>query len=192
MTAMRNYYLILFITIVCISINFKPADSTNKISTKEIDNTIASIQWLSMEEAIILNKHNPKKVLVNISTNWCESCRKMDATTYSDPDVVNYIKEHFYAVKFDAESRKKLVLNGEPYQFNPNFGKMGVHNLALYLSNGRTVYPTTSILDEDLSNPQPVSGYLGANDLEMLLSFFGEDHYKSTEWSVFAKNYQKN
>ncbi len=150
---------------------------------------VNSINWISFEEMLKLNEKEPRKVIVNITTEWCVGCRKMEATTYRDYKLVKYINDKFYAVQFDAEFKGDLRFNGEDFKFNPHLGKRGVHNLALYLSNGKSVYPTTSILDETLESPQPISGFLEADDLEFILNYFGENHYKSIEWSVYNELY---
>ncbi len=167
------------------------ANSFILFSSFKSANTAGYIEWISVEELTKLSENEPRKVLVNISTPWCESCRKMDATTFQDVGLSNYVNEKFYAVKFNAEDAEDLMFNGEQYNFNPNIGRRGVHNLALYLSNGRTVYPTIAILDEYLENPQPVFGYQDAKSMKMVLNYFGDDHYKTTEWTVFKELYNE-
>ena len=33
------------------------------------------INWLSFEEVVELNKENPKKVIIDIYTDWCGWCK---------------------------------------------------------------------------------------------------------------------
>ena len=66
----------------------------------------AEIQWLTMEEAYEKTQKEPKKILVDVYTDWCGWCKVMDRGTFRDEKVVAYVNEHYYAVKFDAEQTK--------------------------------------------------------------------------------------
>jgi len=43
------------------------------------------IQWMKFEEAIAANANNPKMILVDVYTDWCGWCKKMDKETFTDP-----------------------------------------------------------------------------------------------------------
>ena len=34
----------------------------------------------------------------------------MDATTFSDPEIINYMNENYYAVKLNAERKDSIVI----------------------------------------------------------------------------------
>ena len=72
-----------------------------------------AIKWYTWDEAIALNAKNPKKIFIDLYTEWCGYCKKMDANTFKDPEVAKYMNEHFYAVKFDAEQ------HGDEFLFTP-------------------------------------------------------------------------
>lgn len=149
----------------------------------------SAIEWLTVEQATQLMDQEPKKLLINISTDWCLPCKQMEETTLKNPSLVQYIQQQFYPVKFNAELNETLDFNGEVYEYNPNFGRNGVHNLALYLTDGNMIYPTIAVLDEYSENPQQVSGFQSVNDLQLFLHYFGEDYYKSLDWTVFLETY---
>lgn len=148
-----------------------------------------SIEWLTVEQATQLMDQEPKKLLINISTDWCLPCKQMEETTLKNPSLIQYIHQQFYPVKFNAEMNETLDFNGEVYEYNPNFGRNGVHNLALYLTDGNMVYPTIAVLDEYSENPQQVNGFQSVDDLQLFLHYFGEDYYKSLDWTVFLETY---
>ena len=46
-------------------------------------------------------------------------------------------------------------------------------------------YPSYAFLNKDADLLTVVQGYLEASDFEPILHYFGEDHYKKTEWKDF-------
>lgn len=144
----------------------------------------ASINWLTMEEAAAKIKQEPRKVLIDVYTDWCGWCRKMNKGTYTDPQIVEFINKNFYAVKFDAESKKPVTLNGHTYQYNSEYRS---HELAVALLQGQMSYPTTVYLNEKMEMLSPVPGYMEAKDFSKIMRYFGEDHYKSVSWKEFEK-----
>lgn len=153
----------------------------------------SEVNWVSFEEAIELNKKESKKILVDVYTNWCGWCKKMEATTYKDPAIVDYINKNYYAVKLNAE-RKDTVKLGEQIFVNKNpEGKRSPHDLAISLLNGKMGYPSTVLLDENvqLLNP-PISGYLDASSIEPILHYFGDNVYskKEVSWEDYQKTFK--
>jgi thioredoxin-related protein len=114
----------------------------------------------------------------------------MDATTFMDKKIVDYINANYYAVKFNAEQKEAIVFNGKTYKFVDNGGK-GYHELANYLLQGRFSYPTTVYLDEKLALLTPVPGYLEPLQLDPILHYFGTGAYLNMDYAAFQKTYTK-
>lgn len=169
----------LFITIFFLSIT-----SFNPVETEEVN-------WLSFEEAIALHEKEPKKLLVDLYTDWCGWCKVMDKKTYSKAQIADYINENFYPVKFNAEQKKSVAFNGHTFNFVAQ-GRRGYHELAAALTRNKLSYPTTVFMDEELRIIQPIAGYLDANRMEPILVYIGDDHFKSTKWEEFQKNHKSS
>lgn len=150
-------------------------------------NAQQQINWVSWEEATEKNKVEPRKIIVDIYTDWCSWCKKMDVATFQDPAIVSYVNEHYYAIKFDAEEKKEITLNGHTYKFVRS-GRRGYHELAYEITRGRLKYPSLAFLQEDLKLIQALSGYRGPDQLDVILRFFAENVYKVTPWNVFLKS----
>ena len=82
--------------------------------------TAQEINWVSLEEALELQKKNPKKIMMDVYTNWCGPCKKLDKYTFGNKDVAEYINKHYYAVKFNGEGNEKIRYNDKDFE-NPNY-----------------------------------------------------------------------
>lgn len=147
------------------------------------------IKWYSFEEAVALNKQTPKKVFIDVYTEWCGWCKTLDKNTFSNPAVIKLMNQYFYAVKLDAERKDTVVYNG--YSFvNPNpTGYRSAHQLASSLLKGKMGYPSMVFLDEKMSLITLIQSYLSPNDLEPALSWVGTDKYLTVEYETFVKTF---
>ena len=148
------------------------------------------IEWMSFEEAVKKNETEPKKFIIDVWTTWCGWCKKMDATTFSNPKIIEYINENYHAVKLNAERKDTVVVGGKTFiNQNPN-GRRSPHQLAISLLNGKMSYPSTVYLDENVNMLQPLAGYQDAKSIEPILYFFGEDAYKTTQWHEIQNTFK--
>ena len=81
------------------------------------------VKWMSWEEAVQANKKNPKKIFIDVYTDWCGWCKKMDKTTLSNPKIVKELNANFYSVKFDAEQKESI--NFDIAWFQSRYDKVG-------------------------------------------------------------------
>ncbi|MEZ4685817.1 MAG: DUF255 domain-containing protein [Bacteroidia bacterium] len=148
----------LITVLAALAFAFMPQKGSTATSKSE-----TQINWVSMEEASELANTTPKKVLVDVYTDWCGWCKRMDKATYEDPKVVAYINEHFYAVKFDAEQHEDVVLGDRTFKFRADAGRRGVHELAVAMMDGKMSYPTTIFLMSNCVefHPSRLSGTAG-------------------------------
>jgi thioredoxin-related protein len=145
------------------------------------------VNWISFEEAIAKQKENPKTIMIDMYTDWCGWCTKMDAETFHNPDIANYINTYFYAVKFNAERTDTMIYEGKTY-VNLNTGKRSSHQLAQQLLSGRMSYPTIVYIDYE-NNVNPIPGFMDVNSLEPLLIYFTERINKNCEFLDFKQDF---
>jgi len=122
------------------------------------------ITWITWDEAVKATKENPKKIVIDVYTDWCGWCKRMDATTFKDPKVEAYIAENFYAVKFNAEQREDIVYDGNTFSYQKN-GRRGVHGLAASLLDNRLSYPSVVYLNGDMERIMISAGYKDADKM---------------------------
>ena len=108
-----------------------------------------SIQWMKFEEAIAANAKNPKMILVDVYTDWCGWCKKMDKDTFTDPRVVAHFQKNFYAVKLNAEdTNRKFPFMGKTFTEAEMAASMRVNS-----------YPNFVVIEPGLQNIAQLPGY---------------------------------
>ncbi|MEZ5017719.1 MAG: DUF255 domain-containing protein [Flavipsychrobacter sp.] len=148
------------------------------------------IKWMTWDEAQVAMKKKPKKVWVDVYTDWCGWCKVMDKKTFSNPDVIKYMNENFYAVKFDAETKEDIRFMGNVYKLNPSVGRSGTNELAIQLLSGQLSYPSMIYMEENFQNPVIVPGYQPAPQLQTIFNYLMKGAYKQKiPLDEFSKGY---
>ncbi|MDH3322540.1 MAG: thioredoxin fold domain-containing protein [Flavobacteriaceae bacterium] len=161
---------------------------TTKAQTNEIN-------WMSMNEAIAAQAKNPKKIIMDAYTNWCGPCKLLDKNTFQNPDVVKFINEHFYAVKFNAEGDEAINYKDQDFA-NPNYdpSKSNSRNSQHQLAQALQIraYPTIVFFDENGDTLVPLPGYKTPSQLEIYLKLFLNDRHKDIKTQEAWDDYQKS
>lgn len=151
----------------------------------------SEVNWLTFEEALEKNKKNPKPILVDLYTDWCGWCKKMDATTYKNGTIVKYINDNYYAVKMDGEGKNDINFKGKTFKFVQQ-GRSKYHELAAAIMKGKMSYPSTAFFNAEQQLIQTVPGYLTKERFEKILAYFSSDSYTKTPWKDFEKNFKSS
>lgn len=149
------------------------------------------IEWISFEKAIELNKKNPKTILIDVYTDWCGYCKKMDHITYENPVIATIINDNYYAVKLDAEQTTPILYKGKEYKFIKQ-GKKGYNELAASILHGEMSYPSTVFMDQDERLIQKLPGYLDPKEMEPILLYFAQQNFLTVSWETFKEEFVSN
>jgi thioredoxin-related protein len=136
--------------------------------------SVEAIKWHDFNEGATLAKKENKKLLVDVYTDWCVWCKKMDKDVYSNDRVRQSVAAHFVAVKLNAESSKGISFNGAQMNEAKLAGAMGV-----------TGYPTIVFLDPAAHPITKVDGFVESKEFTSILQYIGEDHYKSKTFQEY-------
>lgn len=139
-----------------------------------------TIQWISIEEAYAKIQKEPRKVLIDVYTDWCGWCKVMDRETFKNKAVVEYINKKFYAVKFNAEQKAPISLGAQKF-----ISEGQTHQLALVLTNNQPSYPTTVFLDDTFQMIQPLPGFMKPKEFHEVVTFFGENYHKKEAFETY-------
>jgi len=163
--------------------------STEAVELSE-DEVSTEVEWMTIEEALEKMTIEKKKILVNVYTDWCRWCRHMDKTTFEKEQIIQYINETYYPVKFDAEQKTPIKIGNKTYKYVKGDGKnRGYHELAMDITMGRLTYPSVVFIDENVRVLQPFPGFKDPNTFEVIMTYYGHDHYKKVPWSKYQQSY---
>jgi thioredoxin-related protein len=127
------------------------------------------IKWMSLDEALAAQKVTPKPIFMEVYTNWCGECKKMDKKTFKDTKLSAFIAENYYAVKFNAEGNDEVNYKGIKYT-NPGFDtakkqkeKNAAHGFTDFLKIKE--YPSLVIFESHGEIANMISGFKSAQEL---------------------------
>ncbi|MGE5382383.1 MAG: thioredoxin family protein [Omnitrophica WOR_2 bacterium] len=183
---MKNKYSTLLLIFILNSIITPFANAQEKDDAKAENQS--SIKWYTFEEAVKKNKKKPKKIFIDVYTDWCGWCKKMDNETFLDPTVVDYINKNYYPVKFNAEQKEVVNFKGQEFVSTDPSKPRAPHQLALVLLKQELRYPSYVLLDGENEWLYKIKGYKNAEDLLPILKYYGSDQYKVMSWTEYNES----
>lgn len=128
----------------------------------------AGPNWQSWDDAYAVAKKKKRIVLVDLYTDWCGWCKKLDKDTYANAEVIEAIKQNFEAVKLNPE--KGTTYNYEGKKITGSELVQRLNSLGGGVFRG---YPTTVFIvpnNKGEDTVYMVSGYYDPNQYKQLLS----------------------
>lgn len=122
------------------------------------------------EELENLQKSELRNVIIFIKTDWCNYCKAMENTTLKSQKFADSINQNFYFIRFNAEEKRDINFAGKIFHYKPTGINTGVHELAETLTEGKTTYPSLTILNHQNEIIFQYNGYLKSSELLDILS----------------------
>jgi thioredoxin-related protein len=139
----------------------------------------AKIKWMSLDQAFAAIKKEPRKILIDVYTDWCGWCKVMDKNTFTDDKVADFVNKKYYAVKLNAEQAGQITIGEKSYTYP---------QIASDLMQGKMSYPTIVYLDEKFNMIQPIPGYQDAKVFHQVITFLGDNYYKKVDFEKFKSD----
>lgn len=150
---------------------------------------VDSVKWISIEEAGKEFGKQQKPVLFYIYKDDCDSCRLQESTTFSNPEVSNYINILFYPVKINAETTDTITFfDGKKYINSGVNGK--VHDLVFNLTGSADTLPSIVMFSRRAAG-RAFKGYKSRDEIFRILIYYAEDIDLSTEFENWYKYHKK-
>mgnify|MGYP005620608781 FL=1 len=154
-----------------------------------------SINWVTMDKALELQKNTPKNIMIDIYTTWCGPCKMLDKNTFTNKDLITFVNANYYAVKFNAEGNESVNYKNRLFE-NPNYDpakakrRNSAHQFSQYL--GVRAYPTIVFLDDNAELIAPIPGYQTVQKIEIYLQLFKDQTYKDINSQEAFNTYYKS
>jgi thioredoxin-related protein len=123
------------------------------------------LTWRDWDRGLQEARTSGRHVLVDVYTDWCGWCRRMDADVYARPEIRDYLTRKFVLVKLDAEAPDAARYEGRSFTSRSLAARFSV--------NG---YPTTIFLKPSGDHLFNVPGYVPADRFLLVLRYIGEGH----------------
>jgi len=124
-----------------------------------------TIDWKQYNEGIRLAKKQNKKMFLHFRADWCRYCVQMDRYTFKDDSVVQFINEHFVAVKVDGDKEKSIA---------------NVYKVA--------GFPDNRFIDEKQKEAFRVPGFVDSRTFLFFLEYIQTDSYKTMNPMQYYKS----
>ena len=185
---MKNILFLLFALLV-FSSQTNAGDKNKKTKTAKTTEAAidtSEIKWMTIDEVQVAMKKEPRKVFMDVYTDWCGWCKVMDKKTFTNKELIKYLNTKFYSVKLNAEHKDEIRFMGKMYKLSSD---NRTHELAVELLKGYMSYPSTIVMEENFQNPQAIQGFQEASFFEVVLKYLGENIYKTQGFEDFKKEY---
>ena len=137
----------------------------------------SGVTWRSWDRGLEEARAAGRPVLVDVYTDWCGWCKRMDRDVYARADVRDYLGRRFVTVRLNAESGESVAWQGR---------RMNARALASGFQV--TGYPTTIFLRANGEHLVNVPGYLPADRFLLLVRYIGDGHMDRGEgWEEYSR-----
>ena len=134
------------------------------------------LKWKTFDAGFAEAKKSNKKIMVDIYTDWCGWCKRLDKDTYSNGKVMDYLSSQYVVIKLNAESKNKVTFKDKEYS-----------EAGIAQALGATGYPTIVFFESSGEPITSIPGYVDAERFLPVITFIGDGLYKSMTWEEYQK-----
>lgn len=138
----------------------------------------ADVQWTNLELAVAKAADQNKAILVDVYTDWCGWCKKMDKEVFADPAVSEVLAKSFATAKVNGESRESFTFKGQK-----------TDGVGIARAFGVRGYPALIFLDAKGEMLTMIPGFMDAQKFLPVVLFIGNKEYEKMEWEAYLASY---
>ncbi len=172
----KNLYIVSGLAVVVIFSALLLFQSDNEAQLVQEDSEIFE-NFISLNDAISEAEESGKMVLIDVYTEWCGFCRRMNTETYADTSVKEALDKYYHVVRLDAESDDIVTFQGVELTKQEFAESFGIYS-----------FPTTVFLEPDSAPFASQPGFIEAETFHKLLVYVGTEAYKFTPFDEFELN----
>jgi thioredoxin-related protein len=153
----------------------KNTKSTSSTAAKKPASSETS--WRNWQPGLEEASRAKKPILVDVYTDWCGWCKRMDRDVYSRTDVQEYLAKNYVVIRLNAESAAAATYQGQ-----------STTEKSLASGFRVTGYPTTVFLRPTGDHMVNVPGYVPADRFLRILRYLAEGHMdRGVSFEAFEK-----
>ncbi|MBM4165597.1 MAG: DUF255 domain-containing protein [Ignavibacteria bacterium] len=131
-------------------------------------------RWYPFNDGLETATKENKKILMDVYTDWCAWCKRMDKDIYAQNEVKALLNKFFVLVKLNAESNNEVAYN-----------ELSLTETMLAQELGVDGYPSTIFFLPNGEVITAVPGYVAPDKFLLILKYIGENHYLTMDWVEF-------
>ena len=117
-------------------------------------------EWRTWNDGLKQAGAAKRPVIVDVYTDWCGWCRRMDRDVYARREISDYLRQKFVTIRLNAEARDAAHYEGREYTSQDLAQRFRVSG-----------YPTTIFLRSTGEHMANVPGYVPADRFLLLLRY---------------------
>jgi thioredoxin-related protein len=141
----------------------------------------AALEWTALDKAVAKASGEKKAVLIDVYTDWCGWCKKMDKEVFVDPAVAGVLSSKFALAKVNGESKEEFTFKGKK-----------TDGIGIARAFGVRGYPAIIFLDSKGETLTMIPGFLDAEQFLPVVLFIGNREYEKMEWADYLASYTKS
>jgi thioredoxin-related protein len=158
-----------------------------------------TVQWMEFDAGLKAAAAAGKHIMVDVYTDWCGYCKKLDAETYAEEGVRRILADSYVSIKLKGDSSRKLKVTAQPLEAEgKTLLQFVVTDTATAseasLSRGALRargFPTIAFLAPDGRLITKWDGFINAERFTAMINFIKDDLYEVMSFNDYLQSLDK-